>query len=33
VLHLRVLGTPRKLIGLAGFDLDIVGYEDTGASR
>jgi 3,4-dihydroxy 2-butanone 4-phosphate synthase/GTP cyclohydrolase II len=33
VLHLRVLGTPRKLIGLAGFDLAIVGYEDTGASR
>jgi len=28
VRHLRVLGTPRKLVGLAGFDLDIVGYED-----
>jgi len=28
VRHLRVLGTPRKLVGLAGFDLDIVGYEN-----
>lgn len=28
VRHLRVLGTPRKLVGLAGFDLDVVGYED-----
>lgn len=27
VRKLRVLGTPRKLVGLAGFDLDIVGYE------
>lgn len=26
--QLRVLGTPRKLIGLAGFDLQIVGYEE-----
>lgn len=35
VRHLRVLGTPRKLVGLAGFDLDIVGYEDvsTGADQ
>ena len=29
--HLRVLGTPRKLVGLAGFGLDIVGYEDVPA--
>ncbi len=28
VRHLRVLGTPRRLVGLAGFDLDVVGYED-----
>lgn len=28
VRALRVLGTPRKLVGLAGFDLEIVGYED-----
>ena len=33
VRHLRVLGTPRKLVGLAGFDLEIVGYEDAGTSR
>ncbi|MFZ1837643.1 MAG: 3,4-dihydroxy-2-butanone-4-phosphate synthase, partial [Dokdonella sp.] len=32
VRHLRVLGTPRKLVGLAGFDLDVVGYEDAGAA-
>ncbi len=28
VRRLRVLGTPRKLVGLAGFDIEIVGYED-----
>jgi 3,4-dihydroxy 2-butanone 4-phosphate synthase/GTP cyclohydrolase II len=28
VRHLRVLGTPRKLVGLAGFGLDVVGYDD-----
>ncbi|MEO7917140.1 MAG: 3,4-dihydroxy-2-butanone-4-phosphate synthase [Dokdonella sp.] len=28
VRELRVLGTPRKLVGLAGFGLDVVGYED-----
>ncbi|TAH44747.1 MAG: 3,4-dihydroxy-2-butanone-4-phosphate synthase [Dokdonella sp.] len=27
VRKLRVLGTPRKLVGLAGFDLEIVDYE------
>jgi 3,4-dihydroxy 2-butanone 4-phosphate synthase/GTP cyclohydrolase II len=29
--RLRVLGTPRKLVGLAGFGLEVVGYEDAGA--
>jgi 3,4-dihydroxy 2-butanone 4-phosphate synthase/GTP cyclohydrolase II len=33
VRHLRVLGTPRKLVGLAGFDLDIVGYEDVSSGK
>lgn len=28
VRELRVLGTPRKLVGLAGFGLNVVGYED-----
>jgi 3,4-dihydroxy 2-butanone 4-phosphate synthase/GTP cyclohydrolase II len=28
--HLRVLGTPRKLVGLAGFGLDVAGYEREG---
>ena len=28
VRHLRVLGTQRRLVGLAGFGLDVVGYED-----
>ena len=28
VRRLRVLGTPRKLVGLAGFGLEVVGYED-----
>lgn len=28
VRHLRVIGTQRKLVGLAGFGLDIVGYDD-----
>lgn len=28
VRHLRVLGTPRRMVGLAGFGLDVVGYED-----
>jgi 3,4-dihydroxy 2-butanone 4-phosphate synthase/GTP cyclohydrolase II len=26
VHKLRVLGTPRKLVGLAGFDLEVVEY-------
>jgi 3,4-dihydroxy 2-butanone 4-phosphate synthase/GTP cyclohydrolase II len=26
--RLRVLGTPRKLVGLAGFGIEVVGYED-----
>ncbi len=29
--RLRVLGTPRKLVGLAGFGLEVVGYEEAGA--
>ena len=33
VRHLRVLGTPRKLVGLAGFDLEIVGYEDAATNN
>ncbi len=28
VRRLRVLGTPRKLVGLAGFGLEVVGYEE-----
>jgi 3,4-dihydroxy 2-butanone 4-phosphate synthase / GTP cyclohydrolase II len=28
--RLRVLGTPRKLVGLAGFGLEVVGYEEAG---
>jgi 3,4-dihydroxy 2-butanone 4-phosphate synthase/GTP cyclohydrolase II len=28
VRRLRVLGTPRKLVGLAGFDLEVVEYVD-----
>ena len=28
VHRLRVLGTPRKLVGLAGFGLEVVGYEE-----
>ena len=32
VRHLRVLGTPRRLVGLAGFGLDIVGYEEHAAA-
>jgi 3,4-dihydroxy 2-butanone 4-phosphate synthase/GTP cyclohydrolase II len=28
VRRLRVLGTPRRLVGLAGFGLEVVGYED-----
>ena len=28
VHRLRVLGTPRKLVGLAGFGLEVIGYED-----
>ena len=28
VRSLRVLGTPRKLVGLAGFGLEVAGYED-----
>lgn len=31
VRHLRVLGTPRRLVGLAGFGLDVVGHEDAPA--
>src|SRR5690606_29765581 len=30
VRHLRVLGTPRRLAGLAGFGLDVVAHEDAG---
>ena len=26
--HLRVLGTPRKLVGLAGFGLDVVSWDE-----
>lgn len=26
--HLRVLGTPRKLVGLGGFGIEVVAYED-----
>jgi 3,4-dihydroxy 2-butanone 4-phosphate synthase/GTP cyclohydrolase II len=32
VHQLRVLGTPRKLVGLAGFGLEVVGYEEAGPS-
>jgi 3,4-dihydroxy 2-butanone 4-phosphate synthase/GTP cyclohydrolase II len=28
VHRLRVLGTPRRFLGLSGFGLEIVGYED-----
>ena len=28
VRRLRVLGTPRRLVGLAGFGLEVAGYED-----
>ena len=28
VRHLRVLGTPRKLVGLAGFGLDVVSWDE-----
>jgi len=30
VRQLRVLGTPRRFLGLSGFGLEIVGYEDLG---
>ena len=30
VRRLRVLGTPRKFLGLSGFGLEIVGYEEPG---
>lgn len=30
VRRLRVLGTPRKLVGLAGFGLEVEGYEERG---
>ena len=33
VQRLRVLGTPRKLVGLAGFGLEVVGYEEAGTTR
>jgi 3,4-dihydroxy 2-butanone 4-phosphate synthase/GTP cyclohydrolase II len=36
VRRLRVLGTPRKLVGLSGFDLEVVEYVDApveGAGR
>lgn len=32
VRRLRVLGAPRKLVGLSGFGLEVVGYEDAGSS-
>jgi hypothetical protein len=28
VHRLRVLGTPRKLVGLSGFDLEVVEYVE-----
>lgn len=31
VRRLRVLGTPRKLVGLAGFGLEVVAYDDPAA--
>ncbi|HNR92610.1 MAG TPA: 3,4-dihydroxy-2-butanone-4-phosphate synthase [Dokdonella sp.] len=31
VRHLRVLGTPRRMVGLAGFGLDVLGHEDAPA--
>ena len=31
VHRLRVLGTPRKFLGLSGFGLEIVGYEEAGS--
>ena len=33
VHRLRVLGTPRKLVGLAGFGLEVTGYEEASAER
>lgn len=33
VRRLRVLGKPRKLVGLSGFDLEVVGYVDEPATR
>ncbi|HSC11654.1 MAG TPA: hypothetical protein VLC97_11830, partial [Rhodanobacteraceae bacterium] len=30
VCRLRVLGTPRRFLGLSGFGLEIVGYEEAG---
>ena len=32
VRRLRVLGTPRKLVGLSGFDLEVIEYVDTPAA-
>jgi len=32
VRRLRVLGTPRKLVGLSGFDLEVVEYVDAAAA-
>jgi 3,4-dihydroxy 2-butanone 4-phosphate synthase/GTP cyclohydrolase II len=31
--RLRVLGTPRRYLGLSGFGVEIVGYEDASAAR
>jgi len=33
VRRMRVLGTPRKLVGLAGFGLEVAGYEDVGDDK
>ena len=33
VHRLRVLGTPRKLVGLSGFDLEVVEYVEESAAR
>jgi 3,4-dihydroxy 2-butanone 4-phosphate synthase/GTP cyclohydrolase II len=32
VRRLRVLGTPRKLVGLSGFDLEVIEYVDAPAA-
>lgn len=32
VRHLRVLGTPRKLVGLGGFGIEVVAYDEVAAT-